>query len=193
MTRMDADVASLRADWSPAYEVTYRPDPADDLPFKAVPRADLGALLEAPASTALGAMIRADHARRVAARPGGLASLTTASLTTAGLRVSGPDPADPDGFCRLVIACHGAKCVLMVSDNADAELWWTPHAAENADPHTAADLAAALLSGEAGARRQCRACRALTPAPTSSRTEGSPDAREPSHQRGSRPRDRQPA
>jgi hypothetical protein len=81
-----------------------------------------------------------------------LASLTAACLTAAGLQVSGPDPGDADG-CRLVIACHGAECALMVSDAADAELWWTPLAAEAADPHSAADLAAALLSGEPGARQ----------------------------------------
>ena len=80
-----------------------------------------------------------------------LASLTAASLTAAGLQVSGPDPGDADG-CRLVIACPGAECALMISDAADAELWWTPLAAEAADPHSTADLAAALLSGEPGAR-----------------------------------------
>jgi hypothetical protein len=80
-----------------------------------------------------------------------LASLTAASLTAAGLQVSGPDPAGADGG-RLVIACPGAECALLVSDAADAELWWTPLAAGAADPHRAADLAAVLLSGEPGAR-----------------------------------------
>jgi hypothetical protein len=89
----------------------------------------------------------ADHARRSAAREGGLASLTAASLTTAGLQVTGPDA---DG--RLVIACRAVQCELTVSDSADAELFWTPFAAEAADPHRVADLAAALLSGQAGAR-----------------------------------------
>ena len=85
-------------------------------------------------------------------RKGELASLTAASLTAAGLQVTMPDPADTDGPCRLMIGCHDAQCALMVSDDAAAELWWTPHAGDAADPHRAADLAAALLSGEAGAR-----------------------------------------
>jgi len=85
-------------------------------------------------------------------RKGELASLTAASLAAAGLQVTVQDTADPDGLCRLMIRCHGAQCALMVSDDADAELWWTPVAAEAADPHRTADLAAALLSGEAGAR-----------------------------------------
>jgi hypothetical protein len=85
-------------------------------------------------------------------RTGELASLTAASLAAAGLQVTVPDAADPDGLCRLMTRCHGAECALMVSDDADAELWWTPVAAEAADPHRTADLAAALLSGEAGAR-----------------------------------------
>jgi len=89
----------------------------------------------------------ADHARRSAAREGGLASLTAASLTAAGLQVTGPDA---DG--RLVIASRTAQCELTVSDSADAELFWTPIAAEAADPHRVADLAAALLSGQAGTR-----------------------------------------
>jgi hypothetical protein len=85
---------------------------------------------------------------------GELARLTAASLTAAGLQVTGPDAADAGG-CRLVIRCHGAECALMVSDSADAELLWSPFAAEHADPHRAADLAAALLSGSAsvGVRR----------------------------------------
>jgi hypothetical protein len=80
-------------------------------------------------------------------REGGLAGLTAASLTAAGVRVTGPDA---DG--RLVIACRAVRCELTVSDSADAELFWTPFAAEAADPHRVADLAAALLSGQAGGR-----------------------------------------
>jgi hypothetical protein len=90
----------------------------------------------------------ADHARPSAAREGGLASLTAATLTAAGLQVTGPDA----GGFRLVIASRAVQCELMVSDSADAELFWTPVAAEAADPHRVADLAAALLSGHAGAR-----------------------------------------
>ena len=80
-----------------------------------------------------------------------LVGLTAAYLTAAGLQVSRPAPRDADGG-RLVIACPGAECALMVSDAADAELWWTPLAAGAADPYQAADLAAVLLSGERGAR-----------------------------------------
>jgi hypothetical protein len=80
-------------------------------------------------------------------REGGLARLTATSLTAAGVQVTGPDT---DG--RLVIASRAAQCELTVSDSADAELFWTPFAAEAADPHRVADLAAALLSGQAGAR-----------------------------------------
>jgi hypothetical protein len=86
-----------------------------------------------------------------APRAGELARLTAAFLADAGLRVTGPDPADAGG-CRLVIARRAAQCVLMVSDCADAELHWSPFAVEAADPHRVADLAAALLSGQPGAR-----------------------------------------
>jgi hypothetical protein len=85
----------------------------------------------------------ADPTLRSAAREGGLASLTAASLTAAGLQVTGPDT---DG--RLVIASRAAQCELTVSDSADAELFWTPLAAEAADPHRVADL----LFGQPGTR-----------------------------------------
>jgi hypothetical protein len=143
-------VVSLRADWSFAYEITHRP--GDALPFRAVPRDDPGALLQAPTVAGLRSMISADHSRRVAARPGGLASLTAASLTAAGLEVTGPDAADDDGGGRLVIACQSARCDLVVSDSADAELHWSPFGGDAADPHRVADLAATLLSGQPGAR-----------------------------------------
>ncbi len=68
----------------------------------------------------------------------GLANLTAASLTAAGLQVTGSDTAGADGS-RLVIACHAAQYVLMVS--ASAELHCSPFAAEAADPHRVADLA----------------------------------------------------
>src|SRR6266852_4875152 len=88
----------------------------------------------------------ADHVDRTAAPEGGLARLTAASLTAAGLQVADA------GECRLVIARRAVECELMVSDSADAELFWTPVAAEAADPHRVADLAAALLSGQPGTR-----------------------------------------
>jgi hypothetical protein len=90
----------------------------------------------------------ADHASPSAAPEGGLASLTAATLTAAGLQVTGPDA----GGFRLVIASRAAQCELTVSDCAGAELFWTPFAAEAADPHRVADLAAVLLSGQPGAR-----------------------------------------
>lgn len=62
MTRTDADVASLRADWGSAYGVACPLDPPGDLPFKAVPRADAGALLETPSPAAPGALIRVTQA-----------------------------------------------------------------------------------------------------------------------------------
>jgi hypothetical protein len=95
-------------------------------------------------------------------RKGELASLTAASLTAAGLQVTMPDTADPDGPWRLMIGCPGAQCALMVSDDADAELWWSPHTEEAADPHRTADLAAALLAGGAGARHPDTAGRDIT-------------------------------
>jgi hypothetical protein len=57
----------LLADWSAAYDITRGDDGTDELPFKAVPHADRGALLEAASPRLLRAMIREDHARRTAA------------------------------------------------------------------------------------------------------------------------------
>jgi hypothetical protein len=88
-----------------------------------------------------------------------LARLTAASLTAAGLQVTGPDAA---GGCRLVIACQAAQCALIVSDSADAELHWSPFAGDAADPHRVADLAAALLSGQPGARHPDAASGGIT-------------------------------
>ena len=53
----------LVADWSAAYEFSR----GDDVPFKAIVRADPGALLEAASPRLLRDMVRADHARRAAA------------------------------------------------------------------------------------------------------------------------------
>jgi hypothetical protein len=152
--------ASLRADWSFAYEITHRP--GDALPFRAVPRDDPGALLPAPSVAGLRSMISADHARRVAARPGGLASLTAASLTGAGHTVTGLDAAPDDGGGRLVIASRDARCALVVSDSADAELHWLPFAAGAADPHRVADFAAVLLAGRPAARHPVAAGRDIS-------------------------------
>jgi hypothetical protein len=57
----------LLADWSAAYDITRSDDEDDELPFKAVPHADRGALLEASSPLLLRAMIREDHNRRAAA------------------------------------------------------------------------------------------------------------------------------
>jgi len=57
----------LVADWSTAYEFSRSDDGADEAPFKAVPHADRGALLEAASPRLLRDMVRADHARRAAA------------------------------------------------------------------------------------------------------------------------------
>ena len=57
----------LLADWSELYDITRRDDEGDEVPFKAVPHADRGALLEAASPRLLRAMVREDHARRTAA------------------------------------------------------------------------------------------------------------------------------
>jgi hypothetical protein len=56
----------LLADWSEVYEITRSDDENDELPFKAVSRADRKALLEPASPRLLRAMIREDHARRIA-------------------------------------------------------------------------------------------------------------------------------
>ncbi len=76
------------------------------------------------------------------AAPPALAALTAAALTSAGHHVTGPDDAG-----RLLIAARLAQCVVIVTDNADAELHWTPHAGQHGDPHATAAMAAALLDG----------------------------------------------
>ena len=57
----------LLADWSELYDITRSDDEGDEVPFKAVPHADRGALLEAASPRLLRAMVREDHARRTAA------------------------------------------------------------------------------------------------------------------------------
>ena len=93
---------------------------------------------------------------------GKLARLTAASLTAAGLEVTAPDPAPGDDGGRLVIFCRATRCDLVVSDNADAELHWSPFAAGAADPHRVADFAAALLSGRPAARHPDAASRDIS-------------------------------
>jgi hypothetical protein len=57
----------LLADWSAAYDITRSGAETGEQPFKAVPHADRGALMEAASPRLLRAMIREDHARRTAA------------------------------------------------------------------------------------------------------------------------------
>jgi hypothetical protein len=56
----------LLADWSAAYDITRSDDDADELPFKAAPHADPGALLEAASPRVLRAKVVEDHAHRAA-------------------------------------------------------------------------------------------------------------------------------
>jgi hypothetical protein len=57
----------LLADWSSAYDITQSDNEDDELPFKAVPHADRGALMEAASPRLLRSMVSEDHARRTAA------------------------------------------------------------------------------------------------------------------------------
>jgi len=59
----------LLADWSAAYDITRSDDEDDELPFKAVPHADPGALLEAASPRLLRAMIREDRRARYRGLP----------------------------------------------------------------------------------------------------------------------------
>lgn len=56
----------LLTDWSELYDITHSNGEGDELPFKAVPHADPEALLEAASPRLLRAMVREDHARRIA-------------------------------------------------------------------------------------------------------------------------------
>jgi hypothetical protein len=80
------------------------------------------------------------------AAPGELLRLVADGLTGAGLDVS--PPADGEG--RLDIAWPGARCTLAVGEGGSAEWEYCPWSAEGADPDLAADLATALLTGQAG-------------------------------------------
>ena len=73
----------LLADWSAAYDITRSDDEADELPFKAAPHADPGALLEAASPRALRAKVIEDHAHRAAAAPQP-GAMTVAAATRSG-------------------------------------------------------------------------------------------------------------
>ncbi len=78
--------------------------------------------------------------------PGELLRLVADGLAGAGLDVR--PPADGDG--RLDIALPGARCTLAVGDCGGAEWEYCPWSPEEADPDLTADLATALLTGQAG-------------------------------------------
>ena len=80
------------------------------------------------------------------AAPGELLRLVADGLTGAGLDVS--PPADGEG--RLDIAWPGARCTLAVGEGGSAEWEFWPGSADDADPNLTADLATALLTGQAG-------------------------------------------
>jgi hypothetical protein len=79
-------------------------------------------------------------------RPGELLRLVTGGLADSGLQVR---PPERDGRCRLVIACTGARCTLAVNDWGAAEWDYCPESADHADPKKIADVATALLTGQA--------------------------------------------
>ena len=54
--------AMLRADWSPAYDITNHP--GETSPFRAVARADPGTVLRAGSPQELRVMVRDHHASR---------------------------------------------------------------------------------------------------------------------------------
>jgi hypothetical protein len=79
-------------------------------------------------------------------RPGELLRLVVGGLADSGLEVR---PPERDGSCRLVIACTGARCTLAVNDWGDAEWDYCPGSGDHADPKQLADVATALLTGQA--------------------------------------------
>ncbi len=78
--------------------------------------------------------------------PGELLRLVADGLAGAGLDVRAPG----DGEGRLAIAWPGARCTLAVGEGGSAEWEYCPWSPKDADPDLAADLATALLTGQAG-------------------------------------------
>lgn len=78
--------------------------------------------------------------------PGELLRLVADGLAGAGLDVRAPG----DGEGRLAIAWPGARCTLAVGEGGSAEWEYCPRSPADADPDLAADLATALLTGQAG-------------------------------------------
>jgi hypothetical protein len=68
MTMADRDqYEMLRSDWSPNYHITHCPDRSP--PFRAAPRDDPAAVLEADSPQQLREMIRRHHAARAGTTP----------------------------------------------------------------------------------------------------------------------------
>lgn len=67
-------------------------------------------------------------------------------MAEVGFDVSPPEP----GESRITIACAGAQCTLLVTDEGHATWDYCPWPADNADPDLAADLAVTLLTGRHG-------------------------------------------
>ena len=78
--------------------------------------------------------------------PDELLRLVMDGLTCAGLDVRPPG----DGEGRLDIAWPGARCTLAVGECGSAEWEYCPWSPQDADPDLTADLATALLTGQAG-------------------------------------------
>jgi hypothetical protein len=78
--------------------------------------------------------------------PGELLRLVADGLTNVGLDVGAPG----DGEGRLNITWPGARCTLAVGEGGSAEWEYWPRSADDADPDLTADLATALLTGQAG-------------------------------------------
>jgi hypothetical protein len=72
-------------------------------------------------------------------------------LVMDGMAEAGFDVSPPEsGESRMTIACAGAQCTLMVTDEGHATWDYCPWPADNADPDLAADLVVTLLTGRPG-------------------------------------------
>jgi|SRR5579863_954238 len=87
-------------------------------------------------------------AAEIAGQPGALLHLVAAGLIRSGAGV-GMVPPLADEPC-LPIACSHARCTLTVHDGGQVIWEWDPAAAGQVDPKQLADMACALLTGQAG-------------------------------------------
>jgi hypothetical protein len=87
-------------------------------------------------------------AAEIARQPGALLHLVAAGLIRSGAGVGLVPPPLVDEPC-LPIACPHARCTLTVHDGGQVILEWRP-AAGQVDPKQLADMACALLTGQAG-------------------------------------------